>query len=526
VLKSFLATICFSIAIFAPLALSQNLIRDDFRVNSDTVNLSHESPDIDVDTSGAFAVVWQVVESNDYDVWAQRFDSQGEFLAKDFLVNNQPLKNQKNPSIAKMSSGKFLIVWQDLRNANYDIYGQLYECSGDTVGTNFKMNDDPGTSSQQEPKCDIVSGYAVCWMDKREGDEDIFMQLYDSLGNKVNSNIKVNDDLDSIQRRPSVSMSASGYLVIVWQDKRDGDYDIYAQRFDSSGNFLGNNFKINDDTLSSYQGFPEVDSDKDGNFVVVWQDTREGYYDIYAQYCNESGERAGANFKVNDDSGNCYQGHPDVAMSSQGSVIIVWEDKRNGDSDIYAQRYDSKGEPQGENYRVNSDSGSFEQEEPRVGTDGQRICFVWQDNRLGRNDIFGKVVRWSWTFVEEEGEVGGVPGDFVLYQNYPNPFNPTTTISFTVHGERRTENGSITTTPKSVYGSQFVVHSPIHTTLTVYNILGQRVKTLVSEKKTPGYYQVIWDGKDEKEKEVATGIYFYRLRSKGCLLTKKMLLLR
>lgn len=55
--KSFLITFCFYILFFAPFTVSQNLIKDDFRVNSDGVNSEHELPDIDVDTSGNFVLV-------------------------------------------------------------------------------------------------------------------------------------------------------------------------------------------------------------------------------------------------------------------------------------------------------------------------------------------------------------------------------------------------------------------------------------------------------------------------------------
>ena len=64
---------------------------------------------------------------------------------------------------------------------------------------------------------------------------------------------------------------------------------------------------------------------------------------------------------------------------------------------------------------------------------------------------------------------------FSLKQNYPNPFNSVTTIPFTAHGKLKTEN------------------RPLHTTLKIYNILGQRVRTLVDEKKLPGGYKVNWD---------------------------------
>ena len=95
----------------------------------------------------------------------------------------------------------------------------------------------------------------------------------------------------------------------------------------------------------------------------------------------------------------------------------------------------------------------------------------------------------------KEGEIAEVPSKFELSQNYPNPFNPFTTIPF------------------QVGDSRFVVHSPLRTTLKIYNILGQLVRTLVDKEKAPGNYNVVWDGKDDSGKEVSSGIYFYQLKT-------------
>jgi hypothetical protein len=98
------------------------------------------------------------------------------------------------------------------------------------------------------------------------------------------------------------------------------------------------------------------------------------------------------------------------------------------------------------------------------------------------------------------------PNTFHLYQNYPNPFNPTTTIQFRV--------GSLE------FGG------PVHTTLIIYNILGQKVRTLVDEPKEAGRYEAIWDGKDEDGREVASGIYFYQLKIADYCEIKKMILVK
>jgi len=97
---------------------------------------------------------------------------------------------------------------------------------------------------------------------------------------------------------------------------------------------------------------------------------------------------------------------------------------------------------------------------------------------------------------------------FLLQQNYPNPFNTTTIIPFTVHGKRETVNG------------------PIPTSLKIYNVKGELVKVLVDEKKPSGDYKVIWDGKNQKGEDVASGIYFYKLKAGNLSETKKMILIR
>ncbi len=104
------------------------------------------------------------------------------------------------------------------------------------------------------------------------------------------------------------------------------------------------------------------------------------------------------------------------------------------------------------------------------------------------------------SFTDAENQV--IPFNTALYDNYPNPFNPTTTIKFT------TEN-----TEKN-------------TELIIYNIKGQKVKTLVDEELDAGTHQVVWNGKDDNHKPVSSGIYFYKLEAGYYQKVKKMILLK
>jgi hypothetical protein len=91
--------------------------------------------------------------------------------------------------------------------------------------------------------------------------------------------------------------------------------------------------------------------------------------------------------------------------------------------------------------------------------------------------------------------------DYILFQNYPNPFNPSTTISYQLPG---LDNVG----------------------LTIYNLLGQEVRKLISEVQHPGQHTVQWDGRDSSGKTVPGGIYLYRIKVGRFIETKKMLLLR
>jgi M6 family metalloprotease-like protein len=100
-----------------------------------------------------------------------------------------------------------------------------------------------------------------------------------------------------------------------------------------------------------------------------------------------------------------------------------------------------------------------------------------------------------------------LPTDFGLKQNYPNPFNPSTVIAYTINAPKNTRNRS-------------------NVNLVVYNLLGERVKTLVDDTRSPGTYQVTWDGTNSHGNKVASGIYLYRLSYDGKNETKKMVLLK
>jgi len=172
--------------------------------------------------------------------------------------------------------------------------------------------------------------------------------------------VNENASLDgSEQSGCAIAGNATGNYIVTWKDKRNGaDFDIYAQIYLNDGTPSGPNFRVNDDSASAWQERPSVGIDPNGNFVIAWIDRRNNYqeWDIYAQRFSGDGTALGNNFRVNDDLSDEHQEYPTVAMNSSGDFVIVWLDLRNGNWDIYAQRYSNNGTALESNFKINDDN--------------------------------------------------------------------------------------------------------------------------------------------------------------------------
>ncbi|MDP3829649.1 MAG: T9SS type A sorting domain-containing protein, partial [Ignavibacteriaceae bacterium] len=122
------------------------------------------------------------------------------------------------------------------------------------------------------------------------------------------------------------------------------------------------------------------------------------------------------------------------------------------------------------------------------------------DNSIAENwkasGLYGTPGRLNDVYTKGEEEFTNLPNEFMLFQNYPNPFNPITYI-------------------------EYATDQPAIVTLSIYDVLGNLVSSLVNEYKTSGKYSVKFDAN-----QLTSGIYFYRLTSGNNQSVKKMLLIR
>ena len=141
---------------------------------------------------------------------------------------------------------------------------------------------------------------------------------------------------------------------------------------------------------------------------------------------------------------------------------------------------------------------------PGRGTTTERQSYSYVDNSSSGGKLYYRLkqIDFNGSFTYSNTlEVTAVPIVFKLSQNYPNPFNPTTTIKFQLPKQERV-------------------------VLEIYNTLGEKVKTLFNDVKDAGYYQAIWNGTNNNNITVSTGVYIYRLSAGQYVTSKKMIFLK
>ena len=145
----------------------------------------------------------------------------------------------------------------------------------------------------------------------------------------------------------------------------------------------------------------------------------------------------------------------------------------------------------------------------RLGSETEaRVVFLpWVMGAISglelRTELVSGMLRWLWfRFDQIEKEISSdIPTTHSLYHNFPNPFNPETAIRYDLP-----EQGRVT--------------------LTIYNLLGCKIKTLVDKDEEAGRYLVSWDGKNDLGETVTSGIYFYRMQVGNFVQSRKMILVK
>ncbi len=229
---------------------------------------------------------------------------------------------------------------------------------GRTLENDQKINDDTGTATQSMPAVAMhPHGPAVvCWTDSRSGSRDIYFQMIDRRGRKSGANTRVNDDQTRPAQMtgPAIAMDGNGHFVIGWlSDDSQEVRHAYARLYLADGEPFGGIVTVDDAPADKSVYWLSLAMDRAGNSVAAWTDLRrDPWGDVYARMFRASGQTAPS--VMVHAAGDSAQLFPVVSTNWNGDWIVIWEDLRSGESELYARRFRPGGMPKGPEFPVGS----------------------------------------------------------------------------------------------------------------------------------------------------------------------------
>ncbi len=359
-------------------------------------------PRIIPDGSGGAIVVWQDQRSGAFDVYAQRINSSGAVLwTTNGVALCTASGSQIYPFITPDGGGGAIVTWTDYRAGfpNTDIYAQRISAAGSVLWTadGVVINALPSTQYFANIATDGASGAIITWMDNRTAPNgyDVYAQRVNSVGSVLWASTGVVICAGpGDQQFPEIVADGSGGAIIAWQMDYD---DIYAQRIGALGVV---SWTANGVAVCTAPGLEAQDgligglvADGSGGAILSWDDTRNGGFDIYAQRMNGVGVAQWVADGVAVCTATGDQQFPTIASDAAGGAVISWEDGRGATFDVYSQRVSTTGAPQWTANGVVLCSALGDQSYAAIAGDGYGgAVVVWNDPRSGNRDVYGERV--------------------------------------------------------------------------------------------------------------------------------------
>ena len=343
----------FSIDKFGSLTIKtlNETLPNDWRVNTDDTQNIQKNPTIK--SSGEFSyIVWEDYRNASSSIYIQKYNNLGEkqWISGDKNIGND--EDQKSPSITEDIEGNFYITWNKLSD-NEDAYLTKIDNDGNILWEPKIIQTSTQASNQTNTKTKSLNhstSTIVSWVDDINLGYDIYIQKYDTNGNKEwinNIRVNTNSIIDGTnQYNQNIIIDSNDDIYIVWTDDRNGNPDIYAQKFDTNGNALwASDKKINNDIGTTNQYGSNINIDSNDDIYIVWTDDRNGNPDIYAQKFDTNGNALwnSNDLRVNINLGQSPQTNASLDIDDENNIYIVWTDDRNGNLDIYMNSFEEYG---------------------------------------------------------------------------------------------------------------------------------------------------------------------------------------
>ena len=481
-------------------------------------NISHL--DITAREGGGAVLIWQGKDADSSPItFAQAIDSEGNSLWQE---NGVPLGLEHNmdDSYAKVTKigNQYYFGWSEIRAEDFNWTVKMF---GNKISEN-------GEVLWGEDSKEIVGIVADCIISDLVGRYYIYSTNDSSQTSirvkKVNENGETADswpdegkiicDIEDVQvSKPKGIMTENG-LLIVWKDLRNNDSSsFYGQLINEDGNIQ---WEENGKPLVSYT--TSIGQHVDQTYLDMVYD-EELYFSWTDARTTPDKNIASQKFDLN---GNMLWNEDAVYVADKDStqtestittmgndLFVAFRDYGSADSDIFAQCISDDGSINWSNEGLAVCTSPRTQKLPdAVELSDGTVVLAWIDGRSsGKTEIYGiyaQSLNSNGISVEEDHYSNSSLSNIT---NYPNPYIP-----------------SANSETKSTFS--FNLKNACKVQVDIFNIRGQKVKTLVNKHLISGQHEIMWNGKNNNNQEISSGIYFYKIKAGEDTKTNKMLILK
>ena len=324
------------------------------------------------------------------------------------------------PVVGTDSNGDYDVSWSNKDSSGPNVYAQRFSSAGVALGSIFRVNTASGYS-EQDPSIalDSAGDCVITWASYGQDGSGwgVFGQRYNSLGVAQGGEFQINTTTAGDQMHARVAMDAAGNFTVVWQSYgQDGNgWGVFGQRYNALGQALGGEFQINN-TSAGDQAYPAIAMNATGAFVVTWSSYGQdgSGWGVYARRYNSSGNPQGNEFLVNTTTTG-DQMYSSAGIDTAGDFVISWTSDQTGNWCVYTQRFYSSGTPRGGESLVGSTTGSTASFST-VAMDGAGNYIVtWSNDQSGSWSNYAEQFSANGRVLTSQFQIGTTSATYQTY---------------------------------------------------------------------------------------------------------------
>lgn len=301
---------------------------------------------------GSFVAVWDSDAktydgSGNHNIKARIFCAGGCSNNSEFAVNKTATGQHKNPDIAMDKDGNFVIVWADDSddNGTYQIYARGFNADGSEAFPQMTVNSE-AAGQQFTPAIAMApnGNFVVAWEDQSESKTtpQVFIRGFDKTGKERFHDRNIMETTAGSRIAPDIAMDKDGNFVVAWQDDYDanGKYEVYARKFDANGVSTQEKVTVVNTDPAGNQLHPSISMNANGDFFIVYNDNNK---QIKARGFDANNQQIFEDQIISDKDNIKADQRPVVCVADDGSAVVGWTALNQGNDKTFDDKKGLKG---------------------------------------------------------------------------------------------------------------------------------------------------------------------------------------